>query len=438
MTRRKGKRDSLSANTTASTPDLARLKKPRNEDEQSVLETILSKNPYSTGGTLVNESDLGDFGGDVDDGICEEEDPQQQHQQLQQQRQQQQQQNQAAAVKVPPLMVKTVELRRLQATMKAIKVSAVYKICRVGIKVVLSSKEDYQKAKTYLERSKAEFYTFDMPSEKPFKAVIRGLPNMDASEIKTDLEQRYKLKPLAVFPMSRHDKTKTYRDCLYLVHFKKGSVSLGALKAAKVVLDVIVSWEAYRGANRDVTQCMRCLQYGHGSRNCRIKPRCAVCTQQHETKECIIEEAAEAKCANCGGNHRATDRSCGKREEYKQIRSQAVNQNQTRRRRQAAPPTNVENFPHLSRRNDQPNPRPPLGLSAATPGGSYRDMLRQQPLAGHARVQNNQPQHVDEEAPLLTPEQLLPIFHEMCSKMKQCRTRADQILCLGEFIIRHG
>lgn len=428
--RRKGQTVGESADTTASTPDLGRKKKYRDDDEQSIVATILSKNPYSTGGTAVNESDLGDFGEAIGDD--NEDDDELRHQQ-----QQATQQQRTAAPKVPPLMVKSVDLGRLQATMKAIKVNAAYKLCRVGIKVVISSMKDYLKAKTYLEKSKAEFYTFDIPSEKPFKAVIRGLPNKKPDEIKADLEQRYKLKPVAVFPMSRHDKSKVYRDCLYLVHFQKGSVTLGALKAARVVLDIIVSWEAYRGANRDVTQCMRCLQYGHGARNCRVKPRCAACTLQHETKDCPIEEVAEYKCVNCGENHRATDRACAKREEYKQIRSKAVNQNQPRRRRQAAPQFNPESFPDLPRQSGQPSqrssdPRP------ANPGASYRDILRHGPPPGWTVPQASQTQPVEDEAPLLTPEQLMPIFHEMWTKLHQCRTRADQIICLGEFIIRHG
>ena len=333
--------------------------------------------------------------------------------------------------KIPPLMVKSVSLGRLQATLKAINISATYKLCRIGIKVVLCTKEDYQKTKTYLERSKTEFFTYDMPSEKAFKAVIRGLPAKNIDDIKADLQQRYKLNPLAVFPMTRHDSRREYRDCLYLVHFKKGSVSFSALKTAKVICDIIVSWENYRGGKRDVTQCMRCLHFGHGARNCRVKPRCGVCTGEHETKECPIEEAVAYKCANCGGEHRATDRTCGKREEFKRIRSAAARQNQPQRRQRAAPQMNEENFPILSSQTNNVPRLPPPGLS-------YRDQLRLDPPANKSTPWQSSHGQPAEEQPLLTPEQLLPIFREMWIQMKQCRTRADQILCLGEFIIRHG
>lgn len=420
MGRKRKVRNGKPADITVSTPGQTTTKKQRQDDESSYQKTVLSKNRYSTGGTAVNDSDLDGFGDEPE----QEPQPQQQR---------------APVVKIPPLMVKAVGLSKLKATMKAINIEAKYKLCRVGVKVVLASKEDYQKAKSYLTRSKTEFYSFDMPSEKPFKAVIRGLEAMDTDDIKMELEHHYKLKPLAVFPMSRHDKKTTYRDCLYLVHFVKGSATLGALKAVRFLNDTIVEWEGYRGANRDVTQCMRCLHFGHGARNCNVKPRCGVCTQQHETKDCPIEEVVDYKCANCGGNHRATDRSCAKREEYKQIRKQAASRNQPNRRPRNAPNIDMESFPRFSHQTGGQPTEQQAGTRAPPPGLSYRDRLRQQvPPTQQQRPQQGNPLPQVDSTPLLTPEQLLPIFQEMWQQLHQCRTRADQILCLGEFIIRHG
>lgn len=418
MGRRRKVRDGKPVDTTVSTPGQtnAKKKKQQQDDEASLHETLLSRNRYSTGGTAVNDSDLGDFG-DVPD---------------------EQQQQRTPMVKVPPLMVKAVGLSRLQATMKAININAKYKLCRVGVKVVMSSMEEYQKAKTYLVRSKTEFYTFDIPSEKPYKVVIRGLEAMETEAIKEELEHHYKLKVLAVFPMTRHDQRRAYRDCLYLVHFKKGSVTIGALKAVKYINDTIIEWEPYRGTNRDVTQCMRCLHFGHGARNCNVKPRCGVCTGQHETKDCPTKEPADYKCANCGGDHRATDRSCEKRAEYKQIRTQAASRNQPKRRLKEAPNFDLENFPRIQQQTGRQTTETQAGMNVPPPGWSYRDRLchRETP------VNLPRPQRSDaadaESAPMLSPDQLLPIFHEMWQQMKQCRTRADQILCLGDFIIRYG
>ncbi|XP_058817378.1 uncharacterized protein LOC131680684 [Topomyia yanbarensis] len=235
MGRRRKKCGSPNANVTASTPDLVIKKKQRCDDRASTKTSVMSQHASSAiseSGTAVNDSNMNGFG-DVPDS------------------------QPPIATKISPLMVKSIGIDKLKQAKKVIEVNASYKMCRVRIKTVLTSKEDYQKAMLYLDRMKAEYFTFNTPSEKPFKAVIRGLPVIDVADIKSDLEYRIKLTPLAVFSMKRHNKKIEYRDCLYLVHFKKGTVSLGALKAARVIHDVIVSWEGYRGTNKDVTQCMR-------------------------------------------------------------------------------------------------------------------------------------------------------------------------------------
>ncbi|XP_058817775.1 uncharacterized protein LOC131681085 [Topomyia yanbarensis] len=178
-------------------------------------------------------------------------------------------------VKLPPLIVKSIPLEQLQKVLHAKGISAQFKLTRIGIKVMLQTMDEY------LNQHKAQFFTDDMPSEKPFKAVVRGLPVMQPEDIKSELEERYKLQPLAVYVIARKKKENyEYRDCLYLVHFRKGTVTLGALKAAKFIGNVVVSWEPHRGIYKDVTQCMRCLHFGHGTRNCHpavlLKEQCGI------------------------------------------------------------------------------------------------------------------------------------------------------------------
>ncbi|XP_055542553.1 uncharacterized protein LOC129728161 [Wyeomyia smithii] len=151
--------------------------------------------------------------------------------------------------------------------------------------------------------------------------------------------------------MARHDTASRCRDCLYLVHFKKGTITLGALKAIRVIQDIIVTWEAYRATSNGVTQCMQCLNFGHGTRNCRPKARCNFCSLGHSSDSCPIEGAVDYKCANCNGPHQASDRICNKREEYKNIRKQASTSNQPGRRRDRFPPPvpvfDENNYPTL-------------------------------------------------------------------------------------------
>lgn len=238
-----------------------------------------------------------------------------------------------AKTKLPPLVVKSIPLDKLKRTMQAIGINATYQLTGVGIKLIISTMTEYSKAKTYLAKAGAEFFTFDVAAEKPFKVVVRGLPEMDTSDILDELRDDYNLKPLAVFAISRRNRQANYRDCLYLVHFVKGSVTLGALKPVRYLSDCKVEWEAYKGPNRSVTQCMRCLNFGHGTRNCNLKPRCNYCAQDHWTENCAIEGAVEFKCANCAGPHMSTNKRCPKLEQYRNIRKQASTRHQPRQKK---------------------------------------------------------------------------------------------------------
>jgi hypothetical protein len=72
-------------------------------------------------------------------------------------------------------------------------------------------------------------------------------------------------------------------------------------------------------AARPSDQCSRCQGFGHHYRRCLKEPKCGICADpHHETRmhTCITCTSRlgcdhkPAKCANCGGAHRANDRAC--------------------------------------------------------------------------------------------------------------------------------
>jgi hypothetical protein len=80
------------------------------------------------------------------------------------------------------------------------------------------------------------------------------------------------------------------------------------------------------------SQCSNCQEYGHHPKLCKANhPRCAVCAQNHTTKNhpCTISTCRAGgacthppvQCANCNGTHKAYDQTCPVRikhmEEYK-------------------------------------------------------------------------------------------------------------------------
>lgn len=372
--------------------------------------------------TADNLSDLGGFGEEIADNRSQ----------------------QAKQAKLPPVVVKNIPLDKLKRDLESNGIHAQFKLTRIGIKIMVHSKNELSLTKAYLNKLKAEFFTHDIQEEKPFKAVVRGLPLMSKEMIIEELMYRYKLQPVACHVMARQDQ-QDYRDCLYLIHFRRGSVTMNALKAVRSILSVIISWEPYRGSNRDVTQCMRCLNFGHGTRNCNLKPRCNVCASKHITAECPLQDATEFKCANCSENHKASDRRCVKREEYKRIRKDASTRNLPGRR---APDNrqlfNPEEFPVLpqgrfSQQRQSPYPNSDWQSRQATSSAAPTPLPRRNQVSQNIRSPPAETcDTIPQDAPLFAPQELIKIFLEMSRKLYHCRTRHDQIETLGVFIIQYG
>lgn len=332
-------------------------------------------------------------------------------------------------VKLPPLMVKAIPLSQLTMELKVRGIQADFKLCSIGTKVVVHSRRDFDRTSEYLKHIKAEFFSHDIPGEKPFKIILRGLPETDTNDLITELREHYKLSPVAVHRIVRRDeKTKFYRDRLYLIHFKRGTVTLNSLQAIRSLFSIIIKWEPYRGGNRDVTQCQRCLNFGHGTRNCNMAPRCNTCAQYHHTMDCPVEGAVAIKCANCGGGHLGSDKQCPKREKFKHIRKQASASNQQKVKRTSEQLFKADDFPMLNHRNssrgnvvhtptvNQWLPPPPKNYGPTTPT----------------------PEPSTKNANLFSSADLMEIFINMTTALRQCRSKSEQMQVLGTFIIQYG
>lgn len=67
-------------------------------------------------------------------------------------------------------------------------------------------------------------------------------------------------------------------------------------------------------------QCRSCCRFGHVQAQCRSKPRCYNCAQQHTGDSCDIPDE-RISCFLCrGGNHKAIDRNCPEHNRQKAIK----------------------------------------------------------------------------------------------------------------------
>ena len=99
---------------------------------------------------------------------------------------------------------------------------------------------------------------------------------------------------------------------LYLLYFNRGSVKIQDHRRIKSVDGFLVNWRFFAKRSTDAAQCHRCQQFGHGSWNCTLSPKCVKCGGTHVTNEYTLPQKAslginynaeqhkqQVKCANC-------------------------------------------------------------------------------------------------------------------------------------------
>lgn len=309
-----------------------------------------------------------------------------------------------------------------------------FRLCTQGVKIITEGKAHYQMVLGFLAERKYEYFTHDFPGSKPLKVVLRGLDDMDIKELTEELAS-YGPRPSNIFKISRHDQTRKYRDQLYLVHFERGSVTLKDLSSITAVNHTVVKWERYKPVHRDVTQCMNCFHFGHGTKNCHLMPRCNVCSANHPSSECDAMEEADPLCANCGGKHRASCRKCPKRAEFIRIRKSASTGNQPHRGR--APAVTESNFPELVHKNQRNTGNQPPS-SEPSPTGSSANTRQPPNPPGFQQQHTSERDPPEDSAPLYTAAELVQIYEQLFARLRACKTKTDQIYALGIFAIENA
>lgn len=68
-------------------------------------------------------------------------------------------------------------------------------------------------------------------------------------------------------------------------------------------------------------QCFNCCRFGHTKTQCRSKPRCFKCGDNHSGDSCNREENYDAFCCSCEGSHFATSKSCPEYNRQQEIKN---------------------------------------------------------------------------------------------------------------------
>ena len=121
--------------------------------------------------------------------------------------------------------------------------------------------------------------------------------------------------------------------------------------------------------------------FGHGSENCRNKPKCVKCDKEHETRYCDKSSDTKLKCVNCAGEHPANYSRCpallkhlNNIQANKHSHGRSVKTDPTRKGRQGPPANNYMEYPALRTRNP-----PQKAAWSATPTGPTPSRWGQEP-----------------------------------------------------------
>lgn len=328
--------------------------------------------------------------------------------------------------KPPPLNIKGVEYNTVANWLKPISQSAddySLSFSQGSIRVYSANLDRFKVLENELEKLKAEFFSHDLNEDKTTKIVLHGLYSMPENELQKYLAE-VNVKPSQIKKMNIHQKK--YSDhCLYLLYFPKSDkVKISQLREIPAINRVKVRWQYYANNRTGPIQCSNCMLLGHGSRHCRMKPKCMRCAGPHKTQACprlidpLTKQARDripddqVKCALCHQNHTANYSRCEKRLEFierqQRYRTRTQRQSQPTRSFTDAPQLNNFNFPQLD------------------------------PRQRAARIPQN-PQWVQNQhqSDLFTSQELMPIFEELMNELSRARTRMEQITALGRVAIKY-
>jgi len=330
--------------------------------------------------------------------------------------------------KPKPIYIKAIKYSDVQGAMKLLKITKYgLKIISGGIKLSIETVEDFKTAKKYFTDSNTEFYTYDLEEEKMFKVVMYGLPIIECNELIESLNE------VGVHPKEvKQLQTKVQRkdSAIYLVSFPTGQTNISDLKKVRFVNYISVTWAHYvRRSN--ITQCRRCQQFNHGTRNCHITPKCVKCGEAHLSNVCPYNEQLktkqrELKCANCGEKHPANYSDCSVRRTYIEYRAKLSERDNFSR---------ANNRGGFQSQNGQHNngrgayrPAPPPTNNAWTNGKN---------LAASMTTTNTNKTNNQKNTNLFTPSEIMQITNEVFSKMFGCKTRADQVNVIIEICSKY-
>lgn len=174
-----------------------------------------------------------------------------------------------------------------------------------GITIYPASPESYRKIVLNLRNNNAEFFTYQLSEDKPFKIVLRGIhPSIGENNVSAEISKLgYKVRKVCNV-LSREKIALP----LYFVDLEPDPINQNIFNLSSMFHSKIKVEEPRK--KRQLVQCTRCQSYGHTKGYCTLRPRCVRCAEDHEAINCPKSRETPAVCVLCGGSHPANYRGC--------------------------------------------------------------------------------------------------------------------------------
>ena len=212
-----------------------------------------------------------------------------------------------------------------------------------GTEVRTSCNKDYKNLTKFLEENNVPFHLMREDTQT-LSVVIRGIP----SDIKPDtINEALQAKGFNALSIKNMLSPSGVPYPMFAVELQKDPNSQNIFKLSGLCYYTVVV-EGFRSRDQ-LIQCRNCQRFQHTIEMCRALPRCRICADSHNARECRLSLGIPPCCINCNGEHTADSSVCPVR---KAVMKTIRNKNQ---------PTQQPSRNHVQNEYIQPRPQSARG-----------------------------------------------------------------------------
>ena len=180
------------------------------------------------------------------------------------------------------------------------------KISNNSIKILPANPDAYRKLTKLLKNLNANFHTYQLKQERPFRVVLRNIHHLvDLDELKFELQNLG--HEVTNISNIKHRISKNPLS-LFFIDLKQKANNKEIYNVNRLMIS-IVKFELPL-VKKEIVQCKRCQRYGHAQKYCNHNFRYVKCAGSHPTDQCTKSPETPAKCNHCQEEHPANYKGC--------------------------------------------------------------------------------------------------------------------------------